>query len=205
MPPRNVHWQGTLTSIQPRIRLTRSFDEHWQTYLGYVLRVQGHVQKQAQTYTVGITVALHAQYQFRVGDRLSGTAFPVTEPELDPVDYDQRTGITVIRQVTPIDAPPPPWQGVAPDLTVYQARGYRRLHPHTYATKCGGCLWGCCMAVEMIIDPWNPQYKQYRTETFCFGPKSCTLYVAGPVRTVPGRRSLVWEEDDWIDCIVYCV
>jgi hypothetical protein len=30
-------WQGTLVGIQPRIRLTRSFDERSHTYLGAVL------------------------------------------------------------------------------------------------------------------------------------------------------------------------
>jgi hypothetical protein len=29
------------------------------------------------------------------------------------------------------------------------------------------------MAVEMIIDQWNPEKRKYRTETFCHGPKSC--------------------------------
>ena len=28
-------WQGTLVSVQPRIRLTRSFDERTHSYLGY--------------------------------------------------------------------------------------------------------------------------------------------------------------------------
>ncbi len=29
------------------------------------------------------------------------------------------------------------------------------------------------MAVEMIIDQWNPSKRRYRTETFCYGPRSC--------------------------------
>ena len=45
------------------------------------------------------------------------------------------------------------------------------------------------MPVEMIIDQWNPANKRYRFETWCYGPKSCALYKAGPVRTVPGRMS----------------
>jgi len=38
------------------------------------------------------------------------------------------------------------------------------------------------MAVEMIIDHWNPSTKRYRRETFCYRPKSCALYKAGPIR-----------------------
>jgi hypothetical protein len=38
--PRNhagekIGWQGVLLSVQPRIRLTRSFDQRSHTYLGY--------------------------------------------------------------------------------------------------------------------------------------------------------------------------
>lgn len=36
-----ISFNGVLTSVQPRIRLTRSFDEPSHTYLGYVLRVRG--------------------------------------------------------------------------------------------------------------------------------------------------------------------
>jgi hypothetical protein len=38
------------------------------------------------------------------------------------------------------------------------------------------------MPVEMIIDHWNPSRRHYRTETFCYGPRSCPLYRAGPSR-----------------------
>jgi hypothetical protein len=60
-------------------------------------------------------------------------------------------------------------------------------------------MWGCKMPVEMIIDHWNPSHKRYRSETFCYGPKSCSLYRAGRIRTVPGRKGMVWEEEDWVD------
>ena len=42
------------------------------------------------------------------------------------------------------------------------------------------CMWGCEMAVEMIIHK-----VRWRRETFCYGPKSCPLYNAGPTRKVP--------------------
>jgi len=55
------------------------------------------------------------------------------------------------------------------------------------------------MAVEMIVDQWNPANKKFRFETFCYGPKSCPFYAAGPARKVPGRRGMTWEEEDWVD------
>ena len=36
-------WRGTLLGIQPRIRLTRSFDERSHAYLGYSLRLDGAI------------------------------------------------------------------------------------------------------------------------------------------------------------------
>jgi hypothetical protein len=69
------------------------------------------------------------------------------------------------------ETPPPPWRGVAPPLSVYRERGHRRLAARTYEEKCTTCLWGCQMAVEMIIDQWNPSKRRYRTETFCYGPR----------------------------------
>ncbi len=55
------------------------------------------------------------------------------------------------------------------------------------------------MAVEMIIDQWNPSQRHYRSETFCYGPRSCPLYRSGPQRKVPGRRGMTYAEEDWID------
>ena len=40
----------------------------------------------------------------------------------------------------------------------------------------------------------------YRIETFCYGPRSCALYQAGPARKVPGRRrAMTYTEEDWVD------
>ena len=38
-----IAWTGYVTSIQPRIVLTRSFDERSHSYLGYVLRLAGDI------------------------------------------------------------------------------------------------------------------------------------------------------------------
>ncbi len=46
--------------------------------------------------------------------------------------------------------------------------------------------------------PVEPQEEKI-FETFCYGPKSCAFYKAGPTRKVPGRKGMVWEEPDWVD------
>ena len=55
------------------------------------------------------------------------------------------------------------------------------------------------MAVEIIIDQWNPSQRRYRVESFCYGPKSCSLYKPGRIQTVPGRKGMIWEKEDWVD------
>jgi len=71
-----------------------------------------------------------------------------------------------------VEETPPPWRGIPPPLSVYRERGHRRLAARTYEEKCTTCIWGCQMAVEMIIDHWNPSKRRYRTETFCYGPRA---------------------------------
>ena len=39
-------FKGIITSIQPRIRLTRSFDEASHTYLGYAIKIAGTIDNQ---------------------------------------------------------------------------------------------------------------------------------------------------------------
>jgi hypothetical protein len=55
------------------------------------------------------------------------------------------------------------------------------------------------MAAEITPDHWKPHIVKWRRETFCYGPKSCKFYRAGPTRKVPGRNGMSWEEEDWID------
>lgn len=192
-------WQGTIVAVQPRIRLTRSFDERHHTYLGYLLRVHGQLDGEEGEFLIGIGKETQAKHQFQVGDRVSGRSAPVADPRLEPVEYYKTAGLKVVQRATSEDQDPPPWHGASPTLEVYRERGHRRLSARTYSSKCISCIWGCRMAVEMIVDHWNPQHKRYRYETFCYGPKSCPFYKAGPTRKVPGRKGMVWEEQDWVD------
>lgn len=194
-----VKWQGTVAGIQPRIRLRRSFDQRDHNYLGYALRIQGVVGRDECEFSIGIGQAAQAKHQFQAGDILSGWAEPVADPKMETVEYYRVSGLAVIERCSPTATSPPPWLGVPPELPVYRQRGHRRLDAKTYAARCSTCVWGCQMAVELIIDQWNPARKRHRFETFCYGPKSCAYYRAGPTRKVPGRQGMSWEEEDWVD------
>jgi hypothetical protein len=194
-----ITWSGRLVSIQPRIRLIRSFDERYHNYLGYVLCVNGVVDGLPGEFLVAVGKGAHAKHQFCIGMRLSGYAVPVEDPRLEIADYYKTSGINKIGVSNALSSSAPPFHGVPPDLETYRQRGHRRLDPKTYDAKCSTCMWGCRMPVEIIVDQWNPEKKSYRFETFCYGPKSCALYRAGATRKVPGRKGMSWEEEDWVD------
>ena len=193
-----VAWSGRLVSLQPRIRLMRSFDERNHSYLGYVLCVDGRCGDEAGKFVIAVGKGAHEKHQFRVGMELNGLSVPVDDPRLETAGYYKTSRIKIEKSAE--NAPKgPPFLGVPPDLSTYRERGHRRLDARTYTAKCTTCIWGCRMPVEMIIDQWNPSQKKYRFETFCYGPKSCPLYRAGATRKVPGRRGMTWEEEDWVD------
>lgn len=194
-----LSWQGRLTSVQPRIRLNRSFDQRSHSYLGYGLRVRGTIEEEDREFLIGIGKAAQAKHRFHVGDIVSGQSQPVLDNRLEAVELYKTSNLRVIERAKKEQHDPPPWHGVTPELETYRERGHRRLDSRTYDAKCQSCLWGCRMPVEMIIDHWNPRFRRYRFETFCYGPKSCSFYKAGAIRTVPGRKGMIWEEEDWVD------
>ncbi len=193
-------WRGVILSVQPRIRLTRSFDERTHSYLGYVLALEGDVDGEARRFTVAVSERQHADHGFRVGDTLAGSAHPVADARTETAEFYRASGLRLTPGARSDDAEQgPPWRRLAPALAEYRERGHRRLAARTYAARCGPCVWGCEMAVEIVVDPWNPGPRRYRRETFCYGPLSCALYAAGPTRTVPGRNGMRYEEEDWVD------
>jgi hypothetical protein len=194
-----VEWEGAVLSVQPRIRLLRSFDQRSHSYLGYVLRVRGALGGEARELAVALGKGAHEKHQLRAGDQVSGKGEPVPDPRAETADLYKVSGLAVIARAGEVVADPPPFLGVPPALEVYRERGHRRLASRTYTTRCWACIWACEMAVEMIVDHWNPSVRRYRRETFCYGPKSCSLYRAGPTRKVPGRKGMSWEEEDWVD------
>lgn len=196
---RKLSWQGRVISVQPRIRLLRSFDQRSHTYLGFALQILGVIEGRKGEFSVGVGQGAQAKHAFRVGDLASGVSEPVMDPRNEPVEFYKTSGLRLLERGSQWSAAPPPWLGIPPHLIVYRERGHRRLAPRTYESKCRGCIWGCRMPVEMIVDQWNPSNKRYRFETFCYGPKACKFYRAGPTRKVPGRRGMVWEEEDWVD------
>jgi len=194
-----VSWLGRVVAVQPRIRLMRSFDERHHSYQGYVLRIDGKFNDQAGVFMIAIGKAAHTKHQFRAGMVLSGLSVPVPDQRLETAGFYKTSGIKIVGEADAGTSATPPFQGVPPNMETYRSRGHRRLDARTYESKCLTCIWGCRMPVEMIIDQWNPTQKRYRFETFCYGPKNCLFYRAGPTRKVPGRKGMSYTEEDWVD------
>jgi hypothetical protein len=194
-----IAWSGRIVAVQPRIRLMRSFDERQHIYQGYVLRIDGTCGDQAGEFLIAVGNGAHEKHRFCVGMQLSGLSVPADDPRLEAAGFYKTSGIKIGREAEAGSAVALPFQGVPPDLETYRSRGHRRLDTRTYESKCLTCIWGCRMPVEMIVDQWKPSQRRYRFETFCYGPKSCPLYRAGPTRKVPGRKGMSYTEEDWVD------
>ena len=117
-----IPWHGVLTSVQPRIRLGRSFDQRSHTYLGYALRVRGNMGSEAREFLVGVGESAQAKHQFQVGATVSGEALPVADPRLEIVEFYKVSNLKVAVRKVAEETPPPPWRGVAPPLSVYRER-----------------------------------------------------------------------------------
>lgn len=195
----SIAWQGTIISVQPRIRLLRSFDQRSHSYLGYILTLDGIVEDETKEFTVAIGKAAQQKHQFQVGLKISGKSHSVLNNKTEIAEFYKTSGLKVINSTIELESRPPPHIGIPLELTTYRERGHRRLSSKTYHSRCKSCIYGCNMPVEITIDQWNPQKKKFRTETFCYGPKNCSLYSPGPTRKVPGRRCMTWEEEDWVD------
>ena len=171
-----------------------------QPYLpGLCAEGKWQVGSDTREFLVGVGQGAHTKHHFRAGNAVSGDAQTVPDARLETVEFFKVSKLKVGLPGPEDEITPPPWRRVPPLLAVYRERGHRRLAARTFQKKCWSCIWGCRMAVEMIIDQWNPSRRRYRTETFCYGPLSCPLYQPGPARTVPGRRGMTYTEEDWVD------
>lgn len=139
-----LSFKGIIQSIQPRIRLTRSFDEASHTYLGYAIKIAGTLDAYERDFSIGISKAAQAKFNFKVNDVISGECLTVPDPDVEPVDYYKVSKLSKISEGEPgsISAP---WEWVPPELEVYRERGHRRLAARTYEVKCNSCMWvvGC--------------------------------------------------------------
>ncbi len=120
-----ISWSGRIISVQPRIRLNRSFDERTHSYLGYSLVIEGIIGAEACVFSIGIGKVAQKKYQFQVGDRASGVSVTVADARMEPVDFYRTSKLELLRRGE-ISFDSTPWHRVPTDLETYRWRGHRR-------------------------------------------------------------------------------
>ena len=91
-----MEWPGMVTAVQPRIRLTRSFDQPSHTYLGYLMRIKGALGAERSEFRVGIRSGAHENHPFRVGDQVQGVGVRVADPRLEIADIYKISKLSLI-------------------------------------------------------------------------------------------------------------
>jgi hypothetical protein len=119
-----VAWSGRIVSIQPRIRLMRSFDERSHSYLGYVLRADGTIGDELGEFIIAIGKAAQAKHRFQAGMEASGLAVPVPDPRLETAGFFKASGFKILKDAEGGSPAGPPFHGVPPDLETYRSRGH---------------------------------------------------------------------------------
>jgi hypothetical protein len=178
-----VGWSGIITAIQPRAWVWRyKTDNRTHHLTGFNLWITG----KNGTVVVAISGLQQQKLQFRHGDTASGTAWHVQGKKREIADLYRAGNLKVCdRPDRTADRGGPPFIDLIPDLDIYQQRGCRMLDGKRWRTTCLTCMWANKARVEIEFDFNRPKAKRYRSETFCYGPKSCPLYAMVEPREVP--------------------
>lgn len=198
MKQSKVKFSGTILTVKARIRLLRSFDQiPTHQYQGYTLVLAGEVAREdRKLFRVGIGPKAHETHRFQIGDEVSGFAHPVDDPETEWAEFYRVSSLKLISRKEIENQLPGPGGGVAPSLDVYRTQGHLRLRKQTCETECFCCPFGLTMATQIIVDHWDPRNFKWRFETHCYGPRDCPRYKSGPAYRVPGRRGMVYVDND---------
>lgn len=194
-PPRaKQRWEGTITAIQPRAWVWRykSCNRN-HTHTGYNLWIAGPQGK----VVVAISPRQQASLAFRIGDEVRGTGWPVQGNKREIADLYRVGDLHVLTRATLKAESGPPFTGPVLPPEVYKQRGCRMLDATAWRTTCMTCRFACKARVE--IEFVFGKSKRYRSETFCYGPKSCPLYQMGEPREVPYREAWRSEAESSLD------
>ena len=195
-----VNWQGRIVAVQCRAWVWR-YQTHNRTHhhLGFNLWIEGEAGGKEGAFIVAVSDKQHHKMQFRIGDRMKGTAWPCIKAKHEIADFYRAGGLKRLEsaeddpdaKLFPVVGPPPP-------LAVFAERGARKLDAKRWRKSCFTCMWANKSAVE--IEYKFGEIKRYRKETFCYGPKFCPLYDMGAPRPVQYFDSFIpFMDEGWMD------
>ena len=200
-----IKWQGKILSIQPRTNVWRYIlDNRTHYHIGYNLFLEGSAEGNSgnsSQFVVAISEKQQQNYDFHVGDEITGSAWTKKYPECEYADYYRASAFKKISTTVDenVNKKAPPWIISPPDMKTYEWRGARMLSISSWKGKCFQCIWANMANVTIEYD-WG-RIQKYRFESFCYGPKSCKLYKKGRSRGVPYKGKGTFYDEGWLDDI----
>jgi hypothetical protein len=194
-----IRWQGQIESVQCRAWVWR-YQMHNRTHhhLGFNLWVIGEADGREGRFIVAVSDTQHTKMRFRIGDVVKGTAWTCIKAKHDIADYYRAGGFRVLsRANTKNESMGPPFTSLLPSIETFGIRGARMLDAKLWRKQCFQCMWANKSAVE--IEYKFGKVRRYRKETFCYGPKSCSIYDMGPPRPVQYFEIGPFMDEGWMD------
>jgi len=195
-----IEWRGIVMSIQVRATVWRYvLDNRTHREIGFNLFLDGEADGTPGQFSVAISGKQQEKSQFRIGDEISGTAWPKMYEEREYADYYRAGALKITKAAEQAnDLPVPPWKIEPPSLETYSWRGARQLALSCWKGKCFQCAWANMSAVTIAWDI-DRGIDKYRFESFCYGPKSCKFYKMGKARGVSYKGRGTHYDDGWLD------
>ena len=199
--PEKIAFQGVIRSVQPRSNVWRyRLDNRTHSMTGYNIFLTGVASDTEGDFSVAISEKQYEKLRCHIGDEIKGTAWTKKYPEWEYADYYRAGALKKLKEAPVSDEETAePWTGDLPALSVYDWRGCRMLDKSRWKGKCFTCRWAC-MANVTIEYNWGVTQK-FRFETFCYGPKNCSLYKMGRPRAVPYKDCGSSYDEGWLDDI----
>lgn len=193
---KKVKWQGQIISIQPRTRVWRYVtDNRTHYHIGFNLFLK---DSNDVNFSVAISEKQYFKGKFSIGDEVSGSAWTKKYPKREFADYYRAGALKIIKKDEGYNEQILPWQGLLPEMAVYESRGARMLSKSLWKGKCFTCYYATMSNVEIQWD-FDKDIKKYRFESFCYGPLSCKYYKAGRARSVPYKGRDAAVDTGWLD------
>lgn len=196
-----IEWHGVVIAIQPRSKVWRyKTDNRTHSLCGYNFFLDGTAHGQTGHFSVAISPDQQQKNLFRIGDKISGTAWTKQNKFSEYADYYRIASLRVLERTASASNASPPFLSAPPDIATYEHRGARMLCMRRYHGKCFQCVWANMATVTIEYDFGKEQ--KHRFESFCYGPKSCKLYKMGKPRAVPYKNDGSNYDTGWLD--EYC-
>jgi hypothetical protein len=95
MGAERLDFSGEVVAIQPHVRMTRSFDQREETYLGYIVMLLGEVDAEEREFSVAIDESIQKKHQLRVGDVVAGKCVAVKGGDMGAGGFEDLSDLEV--------------------------------------------------------------------------------------------------------------